>query len=100
MNGKTYTREFKLQVVRQIERGEKRAAQVCREYGLATGLVSRWRKEYVERGEAAFATPEPTETVALVARIAELERFCGQLALENEVLKKGLKRSASRSDMP
>jgi hypothetical protein len=29
--------------------------------------------------------------------VAELERFCGQLALENAVLKKGLSLAASRS---
>jgi transcription initiation factor TFIIIB Brf1 subunit/transcription initiation factor TFIIB len=32
----------------------------------------------------------PTETNPLEARLAELERFCGQLALENAVLKKAL----------
>jgi transposase len=30
-------------------------------------------------------------------RIVELERFCGQLALENQVLKKALQRMGSRS---
>jgi len=32
--------------------------------------------------------PEPTPTQALEAKVAELERFCGQLAMENAVLKK------------
>jgi hypothetical protein len=34
----------------------------------------------------------------LAQRVAELERFCGQLALENAVLKKALQGAASRSD--
>ncbi|HEU5432596.1 MAG TPA: transposase, partial [Thermomicrobiales bacterium] len=90
--------EFKLEVVRQIERGERRPAQVCREHGLADGVLWRWRREYAARGEAAFAPPAADSREALTQRIAELERFCGQLALENAALKKGLSLAASRSD--
>jgi putative transposase len=80
-----------LEIVRQLATGEKRPAQICREYGLAESVLARWRKEYAERGEAAFASkPAPPEMPAAEARIAELERFCGQLALENAVLKKAL----------
>ncbi len=95
--GRTFSREFKLEVVRQIERGERRPAQVCREHGLADGVLWRWRQEYAARGEAAFAPREPDGEEALARRIAELERFCGQLALENEALKKGLASMTSRS---
>jgi transposase-like protein len=91
MPGRTFTREFKLAIVRQLASGEKRPAQVCREQRLAESVLSRWRNEYAERSDAAF-TPRtmPTETNPLEARLAELERFCGQLALENAVLKKAL----------
>jgi hypothetical protein len=34
---------------------------------------------------------------ALERQVAELERFCGQLALENQVLKKALQTARSRS---
>lgn len=113
MPGRTFTREFKLAIVRQLATGEKRPAQACREHGLADSVLARWRREYAERGDAAF-TPKTmhAETNTTEARIAELERFCGQLALENAVLQKVLQtlqhgsngRAAtsvpSRSDMP
>ena len=95
--GRVFSREFKLSVVRQVAGGEKRPAQVCREYGLAEGLLLRWRREYEARGEAAFAPHQPSETEALQGRVAELERLCGQLALENAVLKGALTSSPSRS---
>jgi len=63
-------------------------------------VLWRWRREYGERGEAAFGSPEPNSEQALERRIAELERFCGQLALENAVLKKGLSLAASRNGAP
>jgi transposase len=88
--GRVFRREFKLAVVRQVVVGEQRPAQVCRAHGLAEGLLLRWRREYEARGEAAFAPHQPSEMAALQRRIADLERLCGQLALENAVLKKAL----------
>ena len=77
--------------------GEKRPAQVCREHGIGEGLLLRWRREYEARGEAAFMPHVPSETETLERRVAELERLCGQLALENAVLKGALSGSPSRS---
>lgn len=97
MQRRVHSREFKLEVARQVVTGQKRPAQVCREYDIAEGLLLRWRKEYQERGEAAFQ-PTPVEgATSQEQRIAELEQFCGQLALENQILKKTLQRLESRS---
>jgi len=95
--GRSHSRELKLSVCRQIATGEKRPAQVCREHGLAESLVLRWRKEYDQRGEAAFGPSQQEEPQAMAQRMAELERFCGQLAVENAALKKALSTLASRS---
>jgi transposase-like protein len=98
MRGRTHTREFKLEVCRQIEHGEKRPAQICREHELANSLLLRWRKEYAQYGEGAFLPGPRTDQEAMERKVAELERFCGQLALENAVLKKALEAVKSRSD--
>lgn len=98
MRGRPHSREFKLTIVRQLASGEKRPAQVCREHNLAASMVSRWRQEYDLRGDAAFAPGESTASEALEAKVAELERFCGQLALENAVLKKALQLLPSKTD--
>ncbi len=95
--GRTFNREFKLAVVREVASGEKRPAQACREHGLAEGLLLRWRREYEARGEAAFAPSDATNATALERKVAELERFCGQLALENAALKRGLQARRSPS---
>ena len=42
--GRIFTREFKLEAVREVVSGEKRPAQVCRERALAEGLLLRWRR--------------------------------------------------------
>ena len=99
MRGRVFSREFKLDVCRQIASGEKRVAQVCREHQLGETVLLRWRNEYAVRGEAAFTPkgPEAGTTSSLEQQIAELERVCGQLALENAVLKRGLRSTPSRS---
>ncbi len=98
MRGRTHSREFKLEVVRQIATGQKRLAQVCREHQLAESLLLRWRREYEERGEEAFTPKQPSREEALEARIAELERLIGQLTIENSVLEK-LSRATSHRGM-
>ncbi|SMB82697.1 transposase [Deinococcus hopiensis] len=89
MPGRTYTREFKLDIVNQINGAHKTTAQLCREHALSPSLIHRWRKEVEARGEAAF-TDQAKPDQSLEQRIAELERFCGQLSLENTILKKSL----------
>ena len=67
MPGRTFSREFKLMVVRQLACGEKRPAQICREHNLSNSLVSRWSQEYDARGEEAFAAKQLSESEALAA---------------------------------
>lgn len=101
MSGRKFTREFKLDVCRQIDCGAKRAVQVCREYDLAAPMVSLWRTEFKQRGEDSFLKKEraapPATRSELDERIADLERLCGQLTLENSLLKKLNATVASRS---
>jgi transposase len=88
---RTFAREFKLDLCRQIQSGQKRPAQLCREHQLTEGLLLRWRREFDQHGEAAFCAkgaPEVSATDALEQKVAQLERFCGQLSLENSILKK------------
>ncbi len=97
---RNHSREFKLQCCRQVATGEKRPAQICREHNLSESVLLRWRKEYEARGEAAFTAKQLSDTELLERKIAELERFCGKLALENEILKKGLARYHSGTGTP
>lgn len=91
---RTFSREFKLQVVRQLVSGEKRTAQVCREHDLCRTLVLRWREQYERDGESAWLRDQPTATAHVDAdpqvRIAALEAALGRAHLENEFLRKAL----------
>ncbi len=84
--------------MRQVASGKQRPAQICREHRLDERVLLRWRKGYDARGEAAFMTREGVEPAGLEQRVADLERFCGRLALENRILRKALQGAASRRD--
>lgn len=87
-----FSPEEKLHIVRQLVSGENYLGQLSREYKVSHTAIHNWHQAYQLKGEAAFFSAELQERSVdvLEARVAELERFCGQLSLENAVLKKAL----------
>jgi transposase len=86
---RTFSLEFKRQVIQELSSGESGPAQLCRRYNITSSLLYHWKKQY-SRGKF---DNEPTEEGALRNRIEKLERLVGKLTLENEILKKGLQKS-------
>jgi transposase len=90
-----FGREFKLQIVRQLMKGEKRLGQVCREHNLAESLVRRWREQYEQLGENVWLNEPLAVERDAEARIAELEAALGRAHLENELLRRALEKGGS-----
>lgn len=82
-----FTREFKLQVIREVEAG-KPIAQVARTHRVHPTQVGKWRQVHRRYAEAAFAGNGQAYQDG--AKVAELERMVGQLTMENALLKKAL----------
>ena len=83
-----FTKEFKLQVLREIEAG-KCAAQAAREHQIHPNMIYKWQKQQEQHGERAF--PGNGHTIETAeAKIAELERLIGQMTVENVFLKRVL----------
>jgi transposase len=93
LNRRRFTREFKLQVLREIEAG-KSIAQAAREHELHPNLITRWRSLQAVYAQQAFAGNG--NNYKQEARIAELERLVGRLTLENDFLKKALSHLEAR----
>src|SRR5437763_16508248 len=92
-----FTKESKLQVIREIEAG-KSLAQAAREHQLHPNTILKWRKLHEQYAERAFAGNG--QTYKDEARIAELERMVGQLTMENALLKKALSRLEAYRQSP
>jgi transposase-like protein len=91
-NQRSFSVEFKIQVVQELLSEESRPAQLCRRYNISSSLLYHWKRQY-SRGKF---NNEPTEEAALKDRVEKLERLVGKLTLENEFLKKGLQSSLSQ----
>jgi transposase len=88
-NQRSFSLEFKREVVQELLSGESSTAQLCRRHNISSSLLYHWKKQY-SRGKF---DNEPTEEGALKDRVEKLERLVGKLTLENEFLKKGLQSS-------
>ena len=92
MTKRTFTREFKLQIARQLVTGEKRVSQICREHALCQTLVRHWREQYEQKGEDAWLDNRQALLVGEdpAGRIAALEAALGRAHLELDFLRHAL----------
>lgn len=89
---RTFTNEFKRQVVKEILSGGITTAAACRKYDIAYPVIVRWKKAYF----LSRLDNEPTTEEGYQEKLAQLERKLGQLTMENDVLKKVLKQTQSQ----
>jgi transposase-like protein len=98
---RSFDREFKLALMHQLEAGEKRPGQLCREHRLSASLLKRWRDQYAAAGDAAWPTSAaPTEEVDAAERFHELEAALGRLHMENELLRRALRQAEKGGFLP
>lgn len=81
-----FTPEYKARIVLEILTERKSLAQASREQGLKDSVLSRWKKEFIERSPMLFENGAKGD--AREERIDELERMVGRLATELEMRKK------------
>jgi len=81
-----FTPEYKARIVLEILTEGKSISQASREYGIKDSVLSRWKKEFIERSPMLFENGPSNDSRD--ERIAELERMVGRLATELEMRKK------------
>jgi transposase len=92
MSYKRYTKEFKEKVLRELGAGENVAA-VARRYAVSRQLIYDWQEK---QRDGALDDTRPVREAQLHGQIGELERKVGQLTMENDFLKKTLRRFEQR----
>ncbi len=101
---RVFTREFKVNVVRRILRGES-VSGLHHELQIKRSLLYRWRDAYHKEGAAGLQKPvgrppgvangsRPAASAedAAARRVADLERKIGQQALDIDFLRRAFKR--------
>ena len=83
---RSFSAEFKAQLVVQLLSGETSQAELCRKHSLKPQLLAHWKAIFLERLPMIFETDGHNDQDH--ARIAELEQLVGRQTYELEILKK------------
>ena len=94
---RTYTDEYRRQVVDMVTRTGRTAMSVAAELGIHHTLISRWMRRYRQAGQASAPTPQAVSASPLrpvpvphadqAAEIARLKREVERLRMERDILK-------------
>ena len=83
---RSFTPEFKAEVVLTLLRGEQSQAELCRLHQLSPNLLVLWKQTFLDRLPLLFQPDERRE--AEDRRMADLEQLVCRQSLELELLKK------------
>ncbi len=83
---RSFSDDFKKQVVESIVSGSATQAEMAREYKISPVLINKWKKDY--KTGKFFENVSSHDMAKLELRVRSLERLLGKITLENEMLKK------------
>lgn len=92
---KVFNREFKLEAIRLLESGQKKATDLARELGVTPSRLYKWRDQLQRNGKDAF--PGNGRRAGEAEEITKLQREVERLREENEILKKAARYFAKES---
>jgi putative transposase len=68
---RTFTAEFKTQVVLDLLSGAHTPAELCRQHQLNAPVLARWKSEFLERASQVFEQDENESQVIFEAMVRE-----------------------------
>ena len=89
-NRRKYTREYKVQAVGMLERGEKTGQQIEEDLGIGKGLIYRWRAQLAQEGSGEGIRAFPGNGKPRDEELAELRRENKNLREERDILRKAV----------
>lgn len=88
---RTYAKEFKLEALQLLKKGDKSSGEIERELGITPGLLVKWKARYqVLENEGREIRLGPSDLEGAKAEIRRLERELAVVEEEREILKKAL----------
>ena len=85
-NRSIYSKEFKLEAVRQLETSGKLGTELARELGIRRNLLYKWQNQLANKGAAAF--PGKGKRSEKDDEITKLKRELERVKEERDILKK------------
>lgn len=95
MKKRTFSAEFKTNVVLEAIRGEKEINQLASEHEIAPNLIRNWKKEFLSNASIIFDSKRDEQMLEKLKRSesekGDLVRKVGQLTMQVDWLKKNLR---------
>lgn len=85
---KKHAAKVKFQVVLETLTNEGKMVDVARHYDINPNLITKWRKEFFEKGYQIFELGAPAQESE--KKVDDLQRIIGKKEVEIELLKKFL----------
>lgn len=83
-----FTKEFKLEAVRLLERGERPAAQLALELGVARNQLYKWQAQLQTKGEDEVFRGPGAKRLSEMSEVERLKRELKKVTEERDILKK------------
>ena len=87
---RTFTPEFKTEVVLEALTGDSSQAELCRCHNLSEDQLSKWKQEFLENAVCVFTSTDKQLSEEVSERIAPLERLVGRMAVALDIEKKSI----------
>jgi transposase len=83
-----FSKEFKLEAVRQLEAGGKPAAQLSVELGIRRNQLYKWQAQLSSKGEASAFRGPGAKPLSEYSEVERLRRELKRVTEERDILKK------------
>ena len=83
----TFSKEFKLEAVRQLEQGSKGPAELALDLGIRRNMLYKWQAQIHQHGDQAFQGPGRRKA-AQSDELAQLRKELAEVKQERDILKK------------
>jgi transposase len=87
---RSYTEEFKKDAVELSFNSDKTIKEIAEDLGISYGNLTRWRREYKQKGNLAFPGNGNQKLTPEQQKIKELEDKFKETKLERDILKKAV----------
>jgi len=88
MERRAFSREFKLEAVKQVVERGVGPSQVARNIGIHVGLLQKWLRQF--RGDGGQAFPGKGKMKPADEELARVKRELNRVTTERDILKKAL----------
>ncbi len=84
---KTFSKEFKIEAVRQLELGDKPGTEIALNLGIRRNMLYKWKEQLSQHKEGAFQGSGRRPTAQL-DELARLKKELADVKMERDILKK------------